>query len=290
MKRILMFSVTSALAAGELALPQVMNAQEGTFVSGGVPLHYTDEGTGPAVLMLHAFAGSSALWQSNGMMALEAMRTIAFDARGHGESGKPATPDAYGVAMIDDILRLMDARGVAQAHIVGYSMGAETALKFAVEHPERVLSLVVAGSGWSGEEEAQTYGFVSDALNGVATFGDFMAAMSAGDASEEMSEEEQMAGFAMLAAHGISPGQDAAPLAAAAGSMNDLIGMDAEALAALPFPVLGIAGETDEERDNVEQLAEAIGDFTFVMIPDADHLSAPLTPLFTETVSGFLRN
>lgn len=276
--------LTSATAAF-FALPLGAFAEEGTFLSDGIALHYTDEGTGPAVVMLHAFAGTSTLWDSNGLMPLEGFRTLAFDARGHGQSAKPTDPDAYGVELVDDVIRLMDARGIEKAHIVGYSMGAETALKLATDHPERILSLVVAGSGWSGEEEAQVYSFVSDALGGSATFGDFMAAMPAGD----MTEDEQMAAFAMLQAHGISPLQDAAPLAAISAAMGETIDLGEDDLATIPFPVLGIAGEADEERANVERLAGAIADFTFVMIPEADHLSAPLTPLFTETVTGFLR-
>jgi len=278
--------IFSLITASFFTLPVGALAEEGSFLSDGVALHYTDVGTGPAVVMLHAFAGTSELWSSNGLMPLDGFRTLAFDARGHGQSAKPTDPDAYGVEIVGDVIRLMDARGIEEAHIVGYSMGAETALKLATEHPERILSLVVAGSGWSGEEEAGVYGFVSDALGSSDTFGDFMAAMP----TVEMTEEEQMAAFAMLMSHGISPAQEVAPLAATATAMEELINLDATELAEISFPVLGIAGETDEERANVERLSGAIEDFSFVMIPGADHLAAPLTPLFSETVTGFLRN
>jgi len=281
-----MTRILSLTTAAVFALPFGALADEGTFFSDGVALHYIDEGTGPAVVLLHAFAGTSALWTSNGLMPLDGFRTLAFDARGHGESDKPTDPGAYGTELVDDVIRLMDARGIEEAHIVGYSMGAETALKLAVDHPERILSLVVAGSGWSGEKEAQVYGFVSDALGASDTFGDFMAAMPAG----EMTEDEQMDAFAMLISHGISPDQDAAPLAAATAAMGEMIHLGADELAAITVPVLGIAGEADEERANVERLSGAIEDFTFVTIPGADHLAAPLTPLFAETVIGFLRN
>lgn len=277
------FSLTTAaiitLSAGALA-------EEGSFLSDGVALHYTDEGTGPAIVMMHAFAGTSALWQSNGLMPLEGYRTLAFDARGHGKSEKPSDANAYGVEMLDDVIRLMDVRGIERAHIVGYSMGAETALKLASDHPERILSLIVAGSGWSGPEQAAVYSFVADALDSSDTFGDFMAAMPAGD----MTEEQQMAAFAMLMSHGISPDQAASPLAATAAAMDALIDLDADDLAAIPFPVLGIAGEADDERANVERLSDVITDFTFVMIPEADHLAAPLSPMFKDTVIDFLNN
>lgn len=281
-----MTHILSFATAAFFAMSLGASAEEGTFLSDGVALHYTDEGTGPAVVLLHAFAGTSALWRSNRLMPLDGFRTLAFDARGHGESAKPTDPDAYGEELVDDVIRLMDARGIEEAHIVGYSMGAETALKLATEYPERILSLIVAGSGWSGEEEAGVYGFVSDALGASDTFGDFMAAMPALD----MTEDEQMAAFAMLMSHGISPDQAAAPLAGASAAMSELIHLGASELAAITVPVLGIAGELDEERANVQRLSAAIPDFTYVMIPEADHLDTPLTPLFTQAVTGFLRN
>lgn len=283
-----MKNLISLIMAAFIALPLGAFAEEGTFVSDGVPLYFTDEGTGPTVVLLHAFAGSSTLWESNGLMPLDGFRTISFDARGHGASGKPADADLYGEQLVDDVIALMNARGVDAAHLVGYSMGAETALKLTVDHPERVLSLVVGGSGWSGDDEAQTYGFISGALAEVESFGEFMAAMSPDD--KTISEEEQAAGFAMLTAHGISPAQKSAPLAATAGKMHELIGLTTSQLTAIKIPVLGIAGENDDERQNVHHLGDYISNYSFVVVPDADHLSAPLTPLFLNSVSSFLRD
>ncbi|MBI1418884.1 MAG: alpha/beta fold hydrolase [Limimaricola sp.] len=275
-------------AAALYALPLTTRAEDGIIVSDGVALHFTDEGAGPTVILLHAFAGSSTLWKSSGLMPLDGFRTISFDARGHGASGKPLDAGAYGMPLVEDVIRLMDARGVAAAHVVGYSMGAETALKLAVTHPERVRSLVVGGSGWSSEAEVQTYGAISAALGDAATFGDFMAAMAPDPAGT--TEADMLAGFAMLTDHGISPGQDAAPLAAAAGGMHALIGLTAAELFAIDVPVLGLAGGDDPERENVARLGTVLDDFTFVPIPGADHLAAPLTPLFTQTVIAFLRD
>ncbi|MCV2893847.1 alpha/beta fold hydrolase [Lentibacter sp. XHP0401] len=269
------------------ALPMLAFAEESTFVSDGVPLHFTEKGTGPTVVMLHAFAGSSTLWESNGLLPLDGFRAISFDARGHGASGKPADADAYGTQLVDDVMGLMDDHGIEAAHTVGYSMGAETALKLATTHPDRVLSLLIGGFDRSGANAIQTYGFIADAFGRVDTFGDFITAMAPDD--EGASEEEMMAGLAMLSPHGIATDQDAAPLAATASAMHQLLGLGSDELEAIPFPVLGIAGETDGERANIERLGQAIPDFTFVHTPGADHLLAPFDPLFTETVTAFLR-
>lgn len=274
------------LAAALAVFSPVVMAETGTFDSAGVPIHFVDEGTGEAVIFLHGFAGSSSMWSAVGLLPLEDFRTIAFDARGHGESGKPESADAYGEELVNDVIRLMDERSLAQAHIVGYSMGAETALRFAAEHPDRVLSVVAAGSGWSGEVEAESYGFIGAALAETDTFGGFMADMSPPD--EEMSEEMAAAMMGLLGAHGIDPMQPAAALSAIASSMFKIISLEAGELAEITVPVLGIAGENDPERPNVEALAEVFPEMTIVIVPEADHLTAPLTPVFVETIRAFL--
>lgn len=277
------FSTT--LTALALALPICAGAETGTLDFAGVPIHFTDEGQGEAVIFLHAFAGTSDLWSNAGLLPLDGYRTIAFDARGHGQSGKPAEPEAYGTELVADVIRVMDARGIESAHIVGYSMGAETALSLVVQHPARVLSVVAAGSGWSGAEEAEVYGFVSAALTDSATFGSFMAAMAPDPAQDTQAEA---AGLAQLQAHGISPEQPAAPLAAVAAALPEIISLDAEALREIDVSVLGIAGENDPEGKNVRALAEVVPDFAFLQIDEADHLGAPLAPAFAAAVTAFL--
>lgn len=268
-------------------LPLAAHSEQGHFDSDGVTIHYTDEGAGPAVVYLHAFAGSATLWPATGLAPLDGYRTITFDARGHGASDVPDSADGYGLEMVSDLARLLDERGLDEAHIVGYSMGAETALRFAALYPERVTSLVVAGSGWSGEAQAGTYGFISDALAASASFGDFMAA-TAPEGTETPDPEAQAAMMGLLSAHGIDPQQSTGALAGVAGGMVEIIGLSDEDLARFDFPVLGLAGESDEERGRVEALADAVDDFRFVLVPGADHLGAPLSPVFSEAVAAFL--
>jgi len=167
---------TLTLAAALATLPIATLADPGSFTRDGVEIHYDDTGHGPAVVFLHAFAGTSTLWERTGLAPYGGLRTITYDARGHGASGKPTDPDAYGTQMVDDLAALLDDRGLEAAHLVGYSMGAETALAFAADNPERVLSLTVAGSGWSGPAQAAVYGFIAEALVESASFGAFMAA------------------------------------------------------------------------------------------------------------------
>ncbi len=55
--------------------------------------------------------------------------------------------------MVADILEVLQKLEIEKVCLVGYSMGAEIALRFTVEHPEVVTGLVVGGSGWSGKRK-----------------------------------------------------------------------------------------------------------------------------------------
>lgn len=276
----------ATLALSLALLSSAAVAETGQLDSNGVPIHFIDEGSGEPVIFLHGFAGSSDLWPTVGLLPLDGFRTIAFDARGHGKSGKPTDPAAYGRELVDDVIRLMDARGVEAAHIVGYSMGAETALALATEHGDRVLSIVAGGSGWSGEAEAQSYGFIASALAESGSFGEFMAAMAPPD--QELPPDAAAAMMELLGAHGIDPAQLAAPLAAVAAGLPEIISIEASALGSVAVPVLGITGENDPERANVEALAEALPTVTITVVAGADHLTTPVMPAFVEAVTSFL--
>jgi pimeloyl-ACP methyl ester carboxylesterase len=69
-------------------------------------------------------------------------RAIAYDARGHGHSDPAPKPDAYTYELLaEDLRAVLDALEIERTVIAGASMGAQTALRFALEHPERVLAL-----------------------------------------------------------------------------------------------------------------------------------------------------
>jgi pimeloyl-ACP methyl ester carboxylesterase len=79
-------------------------------------------------------------------------RTIAYDARGHGASAPPEDPDAYEYSdLCADLARIMADYEVERAALAGVSMGAHTALRFALESPKRVSALVVITPGYPGE-------------------------------------------------------------------------------------------------------------------------------------------
>lgn len=96
---------------------------------------------GLPIVMIHGLAASSAFWYAAGAQYLSLLGTcLAYDLRGHGKSERPET--GYSVAdMADDLEALLDARGIARAHVVAHSFGGMIALLFALRRPERVASL-----------------------------------------------------------------------------------------------------------------------------------------------------
>ncbi len=130
----------------------------------GVKLHVVERGQGAPVVFLHEFAGNAASWQPQFRRLARKYRCIAYNSRGYPPSDVPEDEASYGQQIATDDLRgLLDALGIARAHIVGLSMGAYTALMLAMQSPERVLG-VVAASGGSGSaaDPAKTEGSARD--------------------------------------------------------------------------------------------------------------------------------
>jgi pimeloyl-ACP methyl ester carboxylesterase len=119
--------------------------------SNGFPIHYTDEGSGEAVVLIHGMGANSDInWRRAGITDLLAkdFRVVSLDIRGHGLSGKSHEPKDYGIEMVNDVARLLDHLKIEKAHVAGYSLGGFIALKFVAEHPDRVISVAYCASGW----------------------------------------------------------------------------------------------------------------------------------------------
>src|SRR5256886_8078149 len=114
-----------------------------------IQLHYEEVGQGLPLVFVHEFAGDLRSWQHQMSFFCRRYRAIAFNARGYPPSDIPEDPDAYSQQQAaDDIRGLLDALGIARAHVCGLSMGGYATLHFGLRHPERALSLVVAGAGY----------------------------------------------------------------------------------------------------------------------------------------------
>jgi len=111
-----------------------------------VDLYYETHGQGTPLLFVHGLGSSVRDWEGQVAHFSKRNHVITFDVRGHGRSGKPAGP--YSVPQFAaDAAALLNALGVASAHVVGISMGGMIAFQLAVDAPGRVRSLVIVNSG-----------------------------------------------------------------------------------------------------------------------------------------------
>lgn len=115
----------------------------------GIELEVTDEGQGEAVLLLHGFPDSSALWRHQRPALLAAgYRVITPDLRGFGESSRPADIAAYRVTeLLADISGLLDTLAVTRVHVVSHDWGASLGWLLAAQQPQRVASFTALSVG-----------------------------------------------------------------------------------------------------------------------------------------------
>ena len=102
----------------------------------GVKLHCEERGAGPAVLFVHEYGGSCRSFD----MQVEAFRArhrcVVFNARGYPPSEVPASVGSYSqYHAAADIGAVLDGLAIQRAHLVGVSMGAASALQFALKQP-----------------------------------------------------------------------------------------------------------------------------------------------------------
>jgi len=134
----------------------------------GVELYYEAAGEGTPLVFSHEFAGSLESWEPQLDFFARRYRCIAYNHRGYPPSTVPDDPAAYSEEqLVDDLRSLLDALGIARAHICGLSMGGAVALKFAIAHPDRCLGVVVAGAGGGSGSREQ---WQRDALHTIETF------------------------------------------------------------------------------------------------------------------------
>jgi 3-oxoadipate enol-lactonase len=124
-----------------------------------VRLYYEEVGQGTPILFVHEFASDHRGWEPQLRHFGKRYRCIAYSARGYTPSDVPADPKVYSYQhVMRDAVAVLDHLKVESAHFIGLSMGGYTSLQVALNHPKRVRSLVLAGTG-SGSERWYTDDF-----------------------------------------------------------------------------------------------------------------------------------
>ena len=128
-------------------MTEFATADDGTLIA------FEDRGVGVPVLLIAGQATGMHGWGAFAEALARDFRVIVYDHRGIGESG-PGDPARYSTrGFAEDAVAVLDAAGIAAAHVVGHSMGGRVAQWLAADHPERVRRLVLIATT-SGDRSA----------------------------------------------------------------------------------------------------------------------------------------
>ncbi len=245
-----------------------------TFNSDGVEIAYSDQGTGDPVLLLHGFASSAKTnWVDPGWVSFlvkEGFRVIAYDARGHGMSGKPHTPEDYAQPhMPEDARRLLDHLAIAEAHVMGYSMGARMTAFLALRYPDRVRSAIFGGLGIN----------MVRGLGGTQEIASGLEAATAAEITDPVART--------FRAFAEQTGGDLRALAACMRSAR--ASLTAEMIGQIRCPVLVVVGTADSIGGSAQELADLIPGAQAVAIERRDHMRTVGDRAYKESVLKFLK-
>jgi Predicted hydrolases or acyltransferases (alpha/beta hydrolase superfamily) len=111
-----------------------------------VQLYYETEGEGSDLVFIHAGCADSRMWDGQFSIFAHHYQVLRYDARGYGNS----TLSKSSFSNRDELSRLLDVLSIKQAHFVACSMGSYAVIDFALEHPEKIRSLVLVSPAVSG--------------------------------------------------------------------------------------------------------------------------------------------
>ena len=274
--------VALGTAVPGLGLGQQPPVADRFFDSDGVRIRYVVRGSGPPLLLVHGFAVTPEMnWGATVDSFAPLFTVIAIELRGHGRSGKPHDPGAYGAQFTTDLVHLLDHLSIRRARVAGYSLGARIVLHFVTSHPDRVVSAVLGGGGWVPPDAPPPpflVGWMAGlerAARGETTVADVIRRPDWPALSPEV--------IAMLNSN--DPRALAAVLRSGAG-----LGVAAEALRANKVPVLAVVGAEDQPaRGNVEGMAGVLASAQVTIVPEANHVSLVGDPRLAQVMLRFFR-
>ena len=148
--------LTAALGLG-LLLTGAASAETASI--NGLEIFYEVAGTGKPLVLLHGAYMNNDTWGGLKESLAETYQVIAVEAQLHGRTGDRDTPITYD-NMSADVVGLLDHLKIDKAIFVGYSMGGATAIRIAIDHPERVERLVAASAGYRYDVETMGQEFI----------------------------------------------------------------------------------------------------------------------------------
>ncbi len=122
-------------------------------------LYYEVTGNGSSLVFLGGFGGIADVWAAQAAGLSDQFRCVTYDPRGYGRSDKPLPALRYGVKRhARDVAAVMDAAEVDRAILVGHSLGGNNAVRFTLDHPDRVTALVLVGTFAAGAQLIEAAG------------------------------------------------------------------------------------------------------------------------------------
>ena len=264
------------------------SAQDQFFESNGVRIRYVEQGTGDVVVLIHGNGGSLQGWIDRGVLPTLARdyRVVAIDARGHGKSGKPHDPRAYGRELGLDVVRLLDHLKVRRAHIIGYSMGASITATLLTSHPDRFITATLGGAAgrfrWTAEDTTRAMQEASEKERDCVSRTQIRRLAAVGQ-PKPSDEEIRKASEACMA----NPNQDRFAFAALHRSLPEQA-ITPEQVKAVKVPTLGVVGSLDPYLADFKELSTLRPAMKLVVINGATHGTATQRPEFVAAVRDFL--
>jgi pimeloyl-ACP methyl ester carboxylesterase len=134
--------------------PSVAGGQ--TIAIQGMEMYFETYGQGEPLLLLHGFMGSGSDWAFVFKNPPDGYRSIFPDMRGHGRSTNPSGVFTFRQSA-RDVLALLDALNISKCKAIGVSGGAQTLLQMAVQHPDRIQSMVLVSGAHYFPKEARAF-------------------------------------------------------------------------------------------------------------------------------------
>jgi pimeloyl-ACP methyl ester carboxylesterase len=242
-----------------------------------VDLHVREAGAGVAVVLLHAFPLSSAMWLEQRNDLSDACRVITPDLRGFGGS-QLGFDDPSLDLMADDVAAVLDRLDLPEVVLGGLSMGGYVAMAFLRRHPGRVNALLLADTKAGADPEA-----AKDNRRRIA------ATLTEEDSTQVLVDEvlPSLVGETTRREKPLVQGRvralvEGAPPQAAAWAQRAMAERpdSLDTLRKVDLPAVVILGDEDQiaSREDGAAMVEALPQGRLVVVPGAGHLSAVEAP------------
>jgi pimeloyl-ACP methyl ester carboxylesterase len=244
--------------------------------SDGTDIAYDCLGEGDPIVLIHGFGANRLITWSNTnwyqTLTRAGRKFIAIDCRGHGESEKPHDREDYDEGrMAMDVIAVLAALEIPEVDVMGYSMGAQLAIRLMHDAPGRVRRVVLGGLG-------DNYFRFSKERADIIARG--LLAKDPEKISDPVAKEFRL--FCEKA------GDDLVAMAACIRRPQQIF--SAEELHLLPQPVLVVDGAEDNLIGSPEPLARAFRDVRLVIIPKRNHHSTVGDRAYKDAVVAFLES